>query len=515
MFFINFIEIQINLIIFPILDGNLERLLLRNKIFAIFFVLLNFFSFAQTKIQFHSPFLRDVIFTDNYIFTAHLLEDTGLNITGKAFIYKLNHDLIIEDSLILDSVAVFKVINYNQHLYITASRNYADGITRSILFYRCDYQLNILSKKEVKETGTDFSAQSFNIPQDSLKILTQVKRIGGNRYLFEWTTDTLFSYVDTNSCKLIINGNNLFYFQQATHLNDKNIYSGLLENAMEPMYYQFNENGLCAEFSPFAIWQNTIFSETGGNYELYTGKHTNQILQHNQSLLIPSSAEQVNGQMNSIGNIFKTDFTFNLDTFCIIDPGLFSTHVTPFRCRSISITENKYLFALNTNADVLDANPNSPNEILIYILDSNLTILNHHYLNPFNTTNDVYYGTHLVTFNDTIYMCGTITDFISPDRSFIVKYRSISEVLNISHFDKDNSVISFYPNPSADIIYFHTDLSEFKNVSYCIYSSNGEIIIQKPLTENKIDIRALPSGKYVMQINSAKIHLTGCFLKMD
>ncbi len=54
-----------------------------------------------------------------------------------------------------------------------------------------------------------------------------------------------------------------------------------------------------------------------------------------------------------------------------------------------------------------------------------------------------------------------------------------------------------FPNPATEYFYFESDVNE---VELMIYDNLGQKIISKKATENKVDIKFLPSGFYIVQI---------------
>jgi surface protein len=70
-------------------------------------------------------------------------------------------------------------------------------------------------------------------------------------------------------------------------------------------------------------------------------------------------------------------------------------------------------------------------------------------------------------------------------------------ILSTSNIDLNNSTSSIYPNPATDFIY----IKNLKGLnSYKIFDLSGRVILQNALNENKIDIKSLSKGNYILQI---------------
>ena len=72
-----------------------------------------------------------------------------------------------------------------------------------------------------------------------------------------------------------------------------------------------------------------------------------------------------------------------------------------------------------------------------------------------------------------------------------------ASALSVNDFSKDNLLI--YPNPTSDFIYVK-NLKDAK--SYKIFDSSGRLVSQRKLNEDKIDVRNLTEGNYLLEIKS-------------
>jgi hypothetical protein len=69
--------------------------------------------------------------------------------------------------------------------------------------------------------------------------------------------------------------------------------------------------------------------------------------------------------------------------------------------------------------------------------------------------------------------------------------------------------IALYPNPSSD--YISLD-GEYENTTYKVFSTTGELVLKGVLSNNTIEISALPNGFYQLELSGSKKVTKGGFV---
>ncbi|WP_426473707.1 T9SS type A sorting domain-containing protein [Chryseobacterium balustinum] len=81
-------------------------------------------------------------------------------------------------------------------------------------------------------------------------------------------------------------------------------------------------------------------------------------------------------------------------------------------------------------------------------------------------------------------------------------YQSVLQVLGVSELEKDN--VKIYPNPTADLVY--VKLNSRSNIESAeIYDLSGKLVLKTKLESDKIDLRNLPQGVYMIVFKNSDI----------
>lgn len=83
-----------------------------------------------------------------------------------------------------------------------------------------------------------------------------------------------------------------------------------------------------------------------------------------------------------------------------------------------------------------------------------------------------------------------------------IYYQSVLQVLGISELEKDD--IKIYPNPTADFIYVKLN-SKSKIEGVEIYDLSGKLISKTKLESEKLDLRHLQQGVYMIVFKNSDI----------
>jgi len=81
-------------------------------------------------------------------------------------------------------------------------------------------------------------------------------------------------------------------------------------------------------------------------------------------------------------------------------------------------------------------------------------------------------------------------------------YQSVLQVLGVTELEKDN--VKIYPNPTADFVHIKLN-SKSKIEDAQIYDLSGKLIIQANLESEKLDLRSLPQGVYMIIFKNSDI----------
>lgn len=81
-------------------------------------------------------------------------------------------------------------------------------------------------------------------------------------------------------------------------------------------------------------------------------------------------------------------------------------------------------------------------------------------------------------------------------------YQTVLQVLGVSELEKDN--VKIYPNPTADFIYVKLN-SKSKIEDIEVYDLSGKLVIKTKLNSEKIDLKNLPLGTYMIVFKNSDI----------
>ncbi|QQV01303.1 MULTISPECIES: T9SS type A sorting domain-containing protein [Chryseobacterium] len=81
-------------------------------------------------------------------------------------------------------------------------------------------------------------------------------------------------------------------------------------------------------------------------------------------------------------------------------------------------------------------------------------------------------------------------------------YQSVLQVLGVTELEKDN--VKIYPNPTADFVHIKLN-SKSKIEDAQIYDLSGKLILQANLESEKLDLRSLPQGVYMIIFKNSDI----------
>jgi uncharacterized Ntn-hydrolase superfamily protein len=94
---------------------------------------------------------------------------------------------------------------------------------------------------------------------------------------------------------------------------------------------------------------------------------------------------------------------------------------------------------------------------------------------------------------------------IEPIDSLQIKFNAVHPCGNTSLYE-GSAIDDFFtisPNPTSDFVVIESNFENLENCHYELYSLNGELIMEKPLTqENKVSMSKLASGVYFINIVS-------------
>lgn len=81
-------------------------------------------------------------------------------------------------------------------------------------------------------------------------------------------------------------------------------------------------------------------------------------------------------------------------------------------------------------------------------------------------------------------------------------YQTTLQVLGVSELEKDN--VKIYPNPTADFVYVKLN-SKSKVEGAEIYDLSGKLVLKTKLESEKIDLRTLTQGVYMIVFRNSDI----------
>lgn len=230
-------------------------------------------------------YLRDIVTSDSSLFCIHFIPSDDindqLNTKGKVGLYKFDFNLVLKDSLILDSISVISCVEESGILYLTGKQNYPDTFTCSMHFFKIDHQLNVLNHQEFKTINVTFSPMDLSISNDSLRIFVFEDRFQGMGVsnLKEFMIDTGFNNLDSVSCTLINTHNLQYYYNNSVSNGNRRVHSGFIElNNRQPIYFDYVSETSCSEITPFTDWDTYVQSNTSlvfyFNYSLLLFQNT-------------------------------------------------------------------------------------------------------------------------------------------------------------------------------------------------------------------------------------------------
>ena len=76
-----------------------------------------------------------------------------------------------------------------------------------------------------------------------------------------------------------------------------------------------------------------------------------------------------------------------------------------------------------------------------------------------------------------------------------ILYQSVLQVLGILELEKNH--VKIYPNPTTDFIYVKLN-SKLKIEEASVYDLSGKLILQAKLESDKLNLRSLPQGIYMV-----------------
>ena len=95
---------------------------------------------------------------------------------------------------------------------------------------------------------------------------------------------------------------------------------------------------------------------------------------------------------------------------------------------------------------------------------------------------------------------------IDPDQAnsgtMGIFYQTTLQVLGVSELEKDN--VKIYPNPTADFVYVKLN-SKSKVEGAEIYDLSGKLVFKTKLESEKLDLRNLPQGVYMIVFKNSDI----------
>lgn len=81
-------------------------------------------------------------------------------------------------------------------------------------------------------------------------------------------------------------------------------------------------------------------------------------------------------------------------------------------------------------------------------------------------------------------------------------YQTVLQVLGINEIEKEQ--VKIYPNPTTDFIFFKLN-SKTKLETVEIYDLSGKSVAQKNISEEKLDLRFLQQGIYILKFKNSDI----------
>lgn len=81
-------------------------------------------------------------------------------------------------------------------------------------------------------------------------------------------------------------------------------------------------------------------------------------------------------------------------------------------------------------------------------------------------------------------------------------YQTTLQVLGVSELEKDN--VKIYPNPTADFVYVKLN-SKSKIEGAEIYDLSGKLVLKTKLESEKLDLKNLPQGVYMIVFRNTDI----------
>lgn len=81
-------------------------------------------------------------------------------------------------------------------------------------------------------------------------------------------------------------------------------------------------------------------------------------------------------------------------------------------------------------------------------------------------------------------------------------YQTVFRVLGVSELEKDH--VKIYPNPTTDFVHV-TLISKSKIEDIEVYDTAGRLVLKTKPESDKIDLRSLPAGVYMISFKNSDI----------
>lgn len=84
-------------------------------------------------------------------------------------------------------------------------------------------------------------------------------------------------------------------------------------------------------------------------------------------------------------------------------------------------------------------------------------------------------------------------------------YQSVIKVLGVDEIQQES--VKIYPNPTSDFIYLNVS-SKTKIEDIQVFDNSGRVVLKTTIKDNKIDLRNLPVGVYILTFGNEDIKPT-------
>ena len=174
------------------------------------------------------------------------------------------------------------------------------------------------------------------------------------------------------------------------------------------------------------------------------------------------------------GKIYKYDTTLSTPSFTE-----YHTLINDLAIR-MTIHNNTLYFATDTGTDIIKG---------INLLNSPVviqTISNPFYYNSINTNPNA-----MVVNGNNLFVSSSYFDGNNNEKELL--YKLDLSTLSTSEFSNDKALISFFPNPTIDIVNFNKELLGIQ-----VYDISGRLVLENKKSSNIYDISNLKSGNYII-----------------